>query len=637
MPIEHIYENDSLNTGRNKINDAIDASDRADRNASKAVTVANDKGDKAVETAERAEQKSDSTQQQLDNIVIESGTSDAEVIQARTDAEGTTYNLLKNRLDVGDSLIKKSKLDCFTNDSFFYMPSDFLNIPSTLGNGLTTHPSVVDFGNGEEWNGYRYWMAHTPYPGVKNENPSIAVSNDNITWVVPDGVQNPLVPPPGGEAYNSDVELVYISDTNRLRIYYRESGRYDGKNILYYIESTDGLNWSDAEISLKTDFNILSPSIVYKQGDWKMWTVENKTAMHLRTSTDGVSWSDYEYIYQPWENWSVWHIGVYRDVNNRYHLLGSVWESENDKYSNYRPIVYANSDDAVIWRAQEKPQLIPSGWFGGYLYRPTFLIDESKGEREGLPYVRMWFSGKEDDIADGWHVGYTEGFILGGNTNSSATGEYLKRKKIADFFKTLTSKLYASFAYIARLKTKRIEVSGDFSQPLIEFYDNRTERGGGNYLREHYHGNEDKSLIRHYFTYVDNAGETRQITIQPFNDYISFSDPTTINNIKQLDIEELVTRGGGRFYSNDDDYNRIASNGLGELEVQLYARGGDKKWIFKSVSGELHGGGGHITNIKYIRLTGNVGISSASSQTLFEDFDGKLKYKNSNGVVTNLT
>jgi hypothetical protein len=62
MPIEHIYENDSLNNGRKKINDAIDASDRADRNASEAVAVVNKKGNMAVEIAERAEQKSNSTQ-----------------------------------------------------------------------------------------------------------------------------------------------------------------------------------------------------------------------------------------------------------------------------------------------------------------------------------------------------------------------------------------------------------------------------------------------------------------------------------------------------------------------------------------------------------------------------------------------
>lgn len=107
MPIEHIYENDSLNTGRKKINDSIDASDRADRNASEAVTVANEKGDKAVKTAERAEHKSDSTQQQLDNIVIESGTSDAEVIQARTDAEGNYYQTLKRRTDADYIGLKK--------------------------------------------------------------------------------------------------------------------------------------------------------------------------------------------------------------------------------------------------------------------------------------------------------------------------------------------------------------------------------------------------------------------------------------------------------------------------------------------------------------------------------------------------
>lgn len=78
-------------------------------------------------------------------------------------------------------------------------------IPTCDGSNECTHPSVLDSVAilGRPWHNYRYWMAFTPYPGntpnrFRLENPSIVASNDGTTWVVPEGVQNPVVPPPGG-------------------------------------------------------------------------------------------------------------------------------------------------------------------------------------------------------------------------------------------------------------------------------------------------------------------------------------------------------------------------------------------------------------------------------------------------------
>ena len=43
---------------------------------------------------------------------------------------------------------------------------DRLTVPThvTPAGGQTTHPSVLFFPDG--WNGFEYWMAHTPYPGA---------------------------------------------------------------------------------------------------------------------------------------------------------------------------------------------------------------------------------------------------------------------------------------------------------------------------------------------------------------------------------------------------------------------------------------------------------------------------------------
>lgn len=89
MAIEFIKieEQDVLNTGRIKLNNAIEASEIAYNDSREAL-------DKAVESLN----KSTSTQDQLDQIVIE-GDSSVEAAQARVDANGNIHTTLKERID----------------------------------------------------------------------------------------------------------------------------------------------------------------------------------------------------------------------------------------------------------------------------------------------------------------------------------------------------------------------------------------------------------------------------------------------------------------------------------------------------------------------------------------------------------
>jgi hypothetical protein len=92
---------DTLRIAYPKVNMAIDNANAALRNSNDAVATAG----QAVETANQALQNSESTQTQLDNIIIENGQSDAEVVQARTKADGTTFPVLRDRLnDVDDKI-----------------------------------------------------------------------------------------------------------------------------------------------------------------------------------------------------------------------------------------------------------------------------------------------------------------------------------------------------------------------------------------------------------------------------------------------------------------------------------------------------------------------------------------------------
>lgn len=89
MPIEHINKTDTLNEGREKLNAAIDGANAADVTS------------KAADTkATQALANSESTQTQLDTIVID-GDSSVEAAQARVDEKGDPHPTLKARIDDG--------------------------------------------------------------------------------------------------------------------------------------------------------------------------------------------------------------------------------------------------------------------------------------------------------------------------------------------------------------------------------------------------------------------------------------------------------------------------------------------------------------------------------------------------------
>ena len=94
MAIDNINTTDNLNTGRVKLNQAIDQANLSEIDSAAAIATA----DGAVVIANTADAKSTTTQQQLDTVIIASGTSDAETIQARGGEP-----LLYNRLDKVDT------------------------------------------------------------------------------------------------------------------------------------------------------------------------------------------------------------------------------------------------------------------------------------------------------------------------------------------------------------------------------------------------------------------------------------------------------------------------------------------------------------------------------------------------------
>ncbi len=182
MAIEHIKETDTLNQGRQKINEimdqsnqsaqkvddysrtleqgirdakqiAADAGDDAKQIAQNAGAEANVKADQAVadsktavETANRAvgtanqnKQEFDTLRNEFDELVAESGDSNPEIVQARTDTEGIKQPTLQARLtrDFGNRLTTADAIKMFSGSVNTPKMMDFSS--KTAGN-LTTNP-----------------------------------------------------------------------------------------------------------------------------------------------------------------------------------------------------------------------------------------------------------------------------------------------------------------------------------------------------------------------------------------------------------------------------------------------------------------------------------------------------------------
>lgn len=132
------------------------------------------------------------------------------------------------------------------------------------------HPSPLVFDR--QWNGYKYWMAYTPYPGKDSqyENPCVAASNDLQTWTAR-GAQ-PLAGKPA-DGYNADTHLFMSPDGLTMYLAYRERLTAAATNNLKLMHTTDGVTWS-APVTIMTGStasqDFASPSIWWNGTAWTM-------------------------------------------------------------------------------------------------------------------------------------------------------------------------------------------------------------------------------------------------------------------------------------------------------------------------------------------------------------------------------
>lgn len=267
-----------------------------------------------------------------------------------------------------------------------YNSKSHLNIVSAYGDDEAYHPKVVAFK--EKWNGYRYWMSYTPYPEGNDlkENPHIAVSNDLITWEEPEGFSNPLDEPEKAihtKKYNSDSHIVYNDTFNRLECYWRYVDDVYNKVFLYRKYTTDGVNWSEKEVCAigdpRSKKDYVSPAILYENGIYKMWYVDQNNILTYTTSKDGLYWENDTIIPIKYEEKvQTWHLDVIC-TEKGYEMI--IVAYKNWKARNEMNLYYTSSTDGIHWEEAKviiKPTTGTNNWDNRGIYRSSFIYLDGK-------------------------------------------------------------------------------------------------------------------------------------------------------------------------------------------------------------------------------------------------------------------
>lgn len=288
--------------------------------------------------------------------------------------------------------------------------------------GQTVHPSVVRVPGG--WNGYEYWMAHTPYPGSNSawEDPNIAASNDGVNWVVPAGLTNPIDDQPGLPGpYNSDTDLQMGPD-NTLYVFWRVVIPDAFQERIKYSTSTDGVNWSAPAEVLRSDMSVrrpLSPAFLYENDRWVMWAINilglpNRMVYFEGGATPAkANWGAMQTVsLGTMQNGKEpWHLSVVNDGVSYIALLNDTAIGSTGLNGDLvfmvgeTPLSFQNSNFSAI------PRLKPT--MHDHLYRATMFADT----QYGVPGYNVWYSARMALNPDVWNVQQT--FLNGAAVHGS--------------------------------------------------------------------------------------------------------------------------------------------------------------------------------------------------------------------------
>ena len=276
-----------------------------------------------------------------------------------------------------------------------------LSTPTYDGSGQAVHPDIVYVPAG--WNGYKYWMAITPFKNNDDayENPSIIVSNDGLTWINPPGIINPIVPqPPAG--YNNDNDLLLVN--NSLVLYFNETNN-DGNTYVKRMTSANGINWTSPQSVFSFPWHLMSPTVIFENNLYSMWYVRsdgcytNSSNVYLRVSSDGINWGPEQNVNMALEGKVIWHFDVIKN-DNGYEMLVVIYPNTSSTCSR-TSLYFARSLNKIDWQVNPIPVSTPAliGWDDYNIYRSTFIAADS--------FYKIWYSSRSSNLT--WNIGYFEG------------------------------------------------------------------------------------------------------------------------------------------------------------------------------------------------------------------------------------
>lgn len=256
-----------------------------------------------------------------------------------------------------------------------------LEIISSYGDNEAYHPKVITFD--KKWNGYKYWMSYTPYPGGNSgyENPHIAVSNDLINWYAPKGQNKSLDEVKNKykkKRYNSDAHIVYNKDKDIIICYWRYVDDVTGSVTIYKRETSDGITWTDKEKVLfsknrhKKDY--VSPAIIYDNGIYKMWYVNICNTITYAESKDGMKWTDKSKIKFGYPTkLDTWHLDVIK-TEKGYEMITVAYDKW--KHHNKMDLYYTISENGTDFKDAIKilePERGTLNWDNSGIYRSSMI------------------------------------------------------------------------------------------------------------------------------------------------------------------------------------------------------------------------------------------------------------------------
>ena len=271
-----------------------------------------------------------------------------------------------------------------------------LTTPTYDGSGQAVHPDVLVLD--EPFGGYRYWMAMTPYPNGNDdvENPSILASDDGLTWVVPEGLTNPIDSNPPG--FLPDPCL--ILDEGTLYCVYLGGLAKTSQN---------GVDWS-ARLSVTfgtyPGTNKMSPSIVKSGDTFHYWCVDGGASPNVLYHATGSTPLAYGDLSACTLNGGpagrdLWHVSM-RAIPGGY--VGAFTYCTLDASGSGGTLHLATSPDGVTWTVGADPILSGATdptWVSSMVYRACLVPTTGLGGA----WARLWYSGLS--LAGEWRIGHT--------------------------------------------------------------------------------------------------------------------------------------------------------------------------------------------------------------------------------------